>query len=348
MSSRLLWAVLAFVGGALLSVQSRMNGELATVFGHGLDAALWSFLTGTLVLTVALVVTRRMRSGLGRLRAALADGGVRWYQCVGGFMGGLFVFCQSYAVPLAGVALWTVAVVGGQTASGMGVDRFGIGPAGRLPVTPGRAAAAILAVVGVLVAVEGRVAHTDSRVVLPVLLSVLAGVSLAVQSGINGRVGVASGNAFTTAWLNFTLGSVILLVLAVPGWFLGQFGAPRSLDAPWWAWWGGLLGIGVVAAGVVGVRYLGVLLQLLLMLVGQLSAAALLDLLNPETRETVTPVVLVGLLVTLVAAALAGFSATRAARARRAAGEGTGEGAGEGSVQGTEEGTEEAPDRVAG
>jgi bacterial/archaeal transporter family-2 protein len=318
-SSRLLWAVLAFVGGALLSVQSRMNGELATVLGHGLDAALWSFLTGTLALSVALAVSRSMRSGLRSLRGALAHGRIHWYQCVGGCMGGLFVLCQSYAVPLAGVALWTVAVVGGQTVSGMGVDRFGIGPAGRLPVNLGRAVAAVLAVVGVLVAVGGRVSHTDATVVLPVVLSVLAGISLAVQSGINGRVGVASGNAFTTAWLNFTLGSAILLALALPGAFVGAFGAPRSVDAPWWAWWGGLLGIVVVAAGVVGVRYLGVLLQLLLMLVGQLSAAAVLDLLNPETRESVTPLVLLGLLITLVAAALAGASATRGRRRQRAA-----------------------------
>jgi transporter family-2 protein len=323
-TSRLLWALLALVSGAFLSIQSRMNGELAVVFGHGLDAALWSFLTGTVVLTVALIASRSMRSGLRQLRTALADGGIRWYQCVGGFMGGLFVFCQSYAVPLAGVALWTVAVVGGQTTSGMAVDRFGIGPAGRLPVNAGRAVAAGLATVGVIVAVEGRISATEAIVVLPVVLSVFAGVSLAVQAGINGRVGTASGNAFTTAWLNFTLGSVILLVLAVPEGLLGQFGAPKSVDAPWWAWWGGLLGIVVIAAGAVGVRYLGVLLQLLLMLVGQLSVAALLDVLNPATRGTVTPIVLVGLLLTLVAAGLAGISARRAQRRRPAAEERSG------------------------
>ena len=311
MTSRLLWAVLAFVAGAFLSIQSRMNGELATVFGQGLDAALWSFLSGTVVLSVALLVSARMRSGLRQLRVSLSDGEIRWYQCVGGFMGGLFVLCQSYAVPLAGVALWTVAVVGGQTASGMGVDRFGIGPAGRLPVAAGRAVASVLAVVGVLVAVEGRVSTTDAAVVLPVVLSVLAGISLAVQAGINGRVGVASGNAFTTAWLNFTLGTVILLVLAVPEGLIGQFGMPRSVAAPWWAWWGGLLGIVVIAAGAVGVRYLGVLLQLLLMLVGQLSVAALLDLLNPSTRSSVTPVVLLGLVLTFVAAALASVATVR-------------------------------------
>ena len=314
MTSRLLWAVLAFVAGAFLSIQSRMNGELATVFGHGIDAALWSFVTGTIVLSLALLVSRPMRSGLRQLRVSLSDGRIRWYQCVGGFMGGLFVLCQSYAVPLAGVALWTVAVVGGQTASGMGVYRFGIGPAGRLPVAAGRAVASVLAVAGVLIAVEGRVSATDAAVVLPVVLSVLAGISLAVQAGINGRVGVASGNAFTTAWLNFTLGTVILLVLAVPEGLLGQFGVPRSMAAPWWAWWGGLLGIVVIAAGAVGVRYLGVLLQLLLMLVGQLSVAALLDLLNPSTRSSVTPVVLLGLVLTFVAAALASVATMRGPR----------------------------------
>jgi transporter family-2 protein len=313
-SSRWLWGVLAYVAGAFLSVQSRMNGELATVFGHGLDAALWSFLTGAIVLSLALLASGAMRSGLRQLRMSLQNGRIRWYECVGGFMGGWFVLCQSYAVPLAGVALWTVAVVGGQTASGTGVDRFGIGPAGRIPVAAGRAVAAVLAVAGVFVAVEGRISTTDATVVVPVVLSVLAGVSLAVQAGINGRVGVASGNGFTTAWLNFTLGTVILVVLAVPAALIGQFGAPRSVEAPWWAWWGGLLGIVVIAAGAVGVRHLGVLLQLLLMLVGQLSVAALLDLLNPSTRSSVTPVVVLGLVLTFVAAALASVGTVRGNR----------------------------------
>lgn len=312
--SRPLWVVLGLTAGALLSVQSRMNGELSRRFGHGLDAALWSFGSGLLVLTVALALSSPMRAGLSHLRMALRENRIRWWQCLGGLLGGLFVFCQSYAVPLAGVALYTIAVVGGQTASGVLVDRLGIGPGGRRPVTLGRVGAAVLASIGIAVAVGGRVTGSGASVVVPVVLSALTGVGLAVQQGTNGRVGVASGNAFTTTWLNFGLGAVLLVVLTVPASRVGQLASPASLDAPWWAWCGGVVGIGAVAIGSAGVRHLGVLLLLLLMLVGQLSAALVIDTVDPATRGQVSLVTILGLLLTLAAALLAGVAAGRSQR----------------------------------
>ena len=46
-------------------------------------------------------------------------------------------------------------------------------------------------------------------------------------------------------------------------------------------------------------RPLGVLLVMLLMLAGQLVAAVGLDALDPQTRDHITPLVLVGLLITM-------------------------------------------------
>ena len=74
-----------------------------------------------------------------------------------------------------------------------------------------------------------------------------------------------------------------------------------------------------MAAGVVGVRYLGVLLRCSSCSPASCGRGRPPDLVNPATRTTVTPVVLFGLLVTLGAAALAGISATRARRAERRA-----------------------------
>ena len=47
----------AFAGGAVMSVQSRVNGELSTGFKAPLDAALWSFGSGALLLTLLLLLT---------------------------------------------------------------------------------------------------------------------------------------------------------------------------------------------------------------------------------------------------------------------------------------------------
>ncbi|MEO7235528.1 MAG: DMT family transporter, partial [Lapillicoccus sp.] len=295
MSPRTGWSLLTLLSGAFLAVQARMNGELATAFGHGLDAAIWSFGSGLVVLCLMLLVSPSMRQGFRSLREALRARRLRWWQCIGGAVGGLYVFTQAYAVPIAGVALFTIAVVGAQTLSAVGVDRYGIGPAGRVAVSWPRVAAALLALVGVVISVGDRVRGTSTAVVVPVVLAALAGAAMSVQQGINGRVTVAAGQPFTTTWLNFAIGSVTLWVIAIPASRGSAFGTPVSLGVPWWAWFGGVLGVGIIAVGAISVRHLGVLLVSLLMLVGQLLAAVLLDLVDASTRGHITPVAILGL-----------------------------------------------------
>lgn len=307
----MVWALATLLAGGILAGQSRMNGELAVHLGHGLEAALWSFGSGLVVLTGMVVASRRVRAGFAQLRGALRRREIKLWQCLGGTVGGLFVFSQAYAVPIAGVALFTIAVVGGQTVNAILVDRLGLGPAGPVAANRARVLSAALAVVGVVVAVGGRVSGTSAAVVVPVALAVAVGALMTVQQATNGRVGIASGHPMTTTWLNFTTGAVLLLVLSVPAAVTGSLGRPQSLTAPWWAWCGGLAGIVVVAVSAVAVRHLGVLPVTILMLLGQLSAAVGLDVLSPATRSHLTPVVAVGLAVTLLAALLAARAANR-------------------------------------
>ena len=298
------------VGGVLLSVQGRMNGELATVTGAPVEAAMWSFGTGLAVLTVLILTVPSVRAGLGRIRQALRGGSLRWWQTVGGLSGGLFVATQSYAVPVVGVALFTVAVVAAQAGNALVVDRFGVGPGGAIPVHRARFLSAALAVVGVAVAVSPRLG-SGRLALLPVILALGVGVLMSVQFAINGRVNVASGQPLSTAWVNFMMGSFMLLAVAGMRGLAGAFHPSIPHAVPWWAWWGGLCGIGVVSIAAWAVRHLGVVVYGLAVLTGQLSAAVVLDLATPATRGDVTPAVLLGVIVTFVAAGLAGWFARR-------------------------------------
>ncbi len=306
-----MWALATFLAGAILAGQSRMNGELAVHLGHGLDAALWSFGSGLVVLTGVVLASRRVRAGFTQLREALRRGEIRLWQCLGGTVGALYVFCQGYAVPVAGVALFTIAVVGAQTVSAVLVDRLGLGPAGPVAASGARLVSAGLAVVGVVVAVGGRVSGTSSAVVVPVVLAALVGALMTVQQATNGRVGISSGHPMTTTWINFAVGAVLLMVLCVPAAFVGAVGRPVSTQAPWWSWLGGFVGIVVVAISAVAVRHLGVLQVMILMLLGQLAAAVGLDALVPATRGHLTPLVVLGLGLTLLAAVLAARASRR-------------------------------------
>ena len=301
----------AVLGGVLTSAQGRMNGELSRAMGQPIEAALWSFGSGLAVLT-CLLAFPRVRAGLGRVRAGVRDGRLRWSQCIGGLAGGLFVACQTFAVPLVGVALFTVASIAGQTGNALAVDRLGIGPGGRKPVHLDRVGAALLAIVGVAVAVSGRLGGAEFSL-LPIVLAVLVGGGVAIQQGTNARVNIESRHVLSTTFLNFLTGTTLLVVIALGELAAGTFHPVALPAAPWWAWFGGVAGIGFIAISAWGVRHLGVLVFGLALLTGQLGSALALDLLDPRTRDAVGPAMWLGVAITFVAAALAGW----AARARR-------------------------------
>ncbi|MBW8873109.1 MAG: DMT family transporter, partial [Leifsonia sp.] len=81
-----LWLALVFalLCGALVAIQSRINGELGARLGDGFTAAAISFGSGLIILTVGLAVAPAGRRGLARVREALRGRGLRWwYVCVG-------------------------------------------------------------------------------------------------------------------------------------------------------------------------------------------------------------------------------------------------------------------------
>lgn len=301
----------AFVCGALVAVQSRMNGRLAEAVGS-FPAAWFSFGSGLVVLSL-LLVRREQRARLARVPAALRSGRLARWQVLGGVGGGLLVGTQTYAVPIVGVAAFLIATIGGQTVSALVVDRFGLGSAPAQALVRARVVAACAAVGGVAIAATAGVGEVRPEV-LPVVLGFLVGMGVAVQQAVNGRVTTITGAPTATAWVNFLMGSSTLLVLGtVPVWLGGWPTAWGSV--PPWAWWGGLCGVCFIALAAWAVQHSGVLLFGLVTITSQLAVALVLDLLNPATRDRVGLQMLLGVTVTVVAA----MSAARAAGAARRA-----------------------------
>ncbi|RLK23537.1 transporter family-2 protein [Micromonospora sp. M71_S20] len=298
---------LATASGLAVAVQSRINGELGVRLADGIAAAVVSFGLGLLVLLVLVPATPGGRRGLAALRGALADGTLRPWQCLGGACGALLVAAQGLTIGTLGVAVFTVAVVAGQSGSSLAVDRAGIGPGGRQPVTGRRLAGAALTVVAVLLAVGDRLG--DPGTLGLALLPLLAGVAIAWQQAVNGRVRMAAGSALTATLVNFSVGTAALLVafavdLALRGWPAG--GAPAEP----WLYLGGPIGIVFIAIAAAIVRFTGVLLLGLATIAGQIVGAVLLDLLLPTAASRPGPVTLLGAALTLVAVGVAALAPT--------------------------------------
>ncbi len=106
--------------------------------------------------------------------------------------------------------------------------------------------------------------------------SLLAGAVLALQVGMNGVLRTSTGSPLIAALINFLVGTVLLLVVAVvtrapwPGMM-----ALRGIPA--WAWFGGFCGALYVATVAFTGPRLGATVVLALTLLGQAAMSLLVD-----------------------------------------------------------------------
>jgi transporter family-2 protein len=294
------------VVGMLVAFQARANGGLADRLGGGFSggaqAALVGFLVGLAVATVWVLVLPAQRRAVVAIPAELARGRLPWWHCAAGLGGAFLILTQSASVSRLGVAVFTVAVVAGQTGGSLAVDQVGLGPAGRQPVTLRRMLASIVAVGAVVLAVSGRFGSAGFSSVL-LLLCIVAGVAVAGQSALNGRIGQAVGSPVVAAWLNFVVGSAGLAVTVA---VLVAAGHPLSaLPSTWWLYTGGPLGLAFVVVVAASVRVVGVLLVSLATVAGQVVGAVLLDAFAPASGQTLRATTLAGAVVTVLAVAMA-------------------------------------------
>jgi len=296
---------LAIAAGLFIPLQGRINGALGVALGDGIAAAVVSFSTGLAVMAVISLALPKGRAGLARILPAVRERQFPPYYVLAGCIGALFVFAQSFTVALLGVALFTVAAVTGQTLSGLLVDRMGIGPAGKRPITGIRVLGSVLTVAAVAWAVSPRFSagETGLQLLLPVLLPVLAGFLMSFQQAMNGTATVHYGSPIAATLVNFIAGAALLWA----AWLikLAVAGAGNPLPAQWWYYLGGPLGCIFIGVGALLVRSLGVLVTGLGMIAGQLLGSLGLDLLFPVPGTVVALPTVLGTLLTLGAIILA-------------------------------------------
>ena len=272
---------MAVAAGLFIPFQGRINGALGAALDDGIAAAVVSFSTGLVVMAVISVVLPKGRAGVARILPALRERQFPPYYVLAGCIGALFVFAQSFTVGLLGVALFTVAAVTGQTLSGLLVDRIGIGPAGKRPITGIRVVGSVLTVAAVAWAVSPKFSAGESglQLLVPLLLPVLAGFLMSFQQAMNGTATVHYGSPIAATAVNFIAGGTLLWA----AWLvkLAVAGAGNPLPAQWWYYLGGPLGCIFIGVGALLVRSLGVLVTGLGMIAGQLLGSLGLDLMLP-------------------------------------------------------------------
>jgi transporter family-2 protein len=300
--------------GALTVLQSKINGELGAKLGDGFFAAWISFSVGLIAITAIVFLSGNQRGAVRQLRAALrppdrSPALIKPWFLLGGLGGATFVAAQSTTVQYLGIAVFTVSIVAAQNGNSLFVDRAGLGPAGKQQLTVRRIVAALIATVGVAVAVSSRLGE-QGFALWALAFALFAGSLIAIQQAINGRVAAAAGSAWVAGLVNFVVGW-LGLTLAVA---IYQLVSPHTFgetQLPWeapWLYTGGFIGVAFIVVAAAVVHSLGVLLFALLSITGQMVGALALDIFAREPGAPVNFLLILGVAITGGAVALAAIS----------------------------------------
>lgn len=155
-----LFFLVAFGAGVAISVQASINSQLAGgMGGNTIAAALFSFLTGTIILATIAVL-----SG-GLVTAVATIPGQPWWRLMGGLLGAGAIFSTVLLAPRIGLANLLALVIVGQLLSSFVIDNFGLLGVAARPVSGIKLVGAVVLIGGVLLTLFGDriVALTSGR-----------------------------------------------------------------------------------------------------------------------------------------------------------------------------------------
>lgn len=301
-SSLVKWyGLLAIFVGGLTALQSRVNGRLSIHLENGILAGFISNLSGWVILTIMVALSSSNRASFKASVASIRRGDIKVWEVLGGFGGSFFLAAQGSGVPVIGIALFTISLVAGQTSTSLLVDKLGISPSGKKPITRLRVITACFTLLGVTVAVIPKLSE-GSFDIFYILVALGVGVIVSFQQAINGRFNVLTQKPIVTAWFNFATGTSLLVVfVAIKSLFGEEIGTFPNNPL---LYTGGLLGLTFIAISAYTISELGVLNFIMLSVAGQLFTALVVDALAPVHGSTLSGFVIFGTFITFISIAI--------------------------------------------
>ncbi len=265
--------------------------------GDSLEAALVSFGSGLIFVSLISAFKKDVRAGFADIFKAVKDKSLSSWRLGAGVLGASFVAMQTHVVPIAGVALFTVASLAGQAAISLWVDHSGLMGSGKNLVTIRRVLAAAITVLAVIVSAWDRFSMSNFSI-LAILLAIFAGGLVGVQRALNGQINFYSKRSFATSQLNFITGTSFLLLLLILRSVFTDHSIMNFTTGPWWMFIGGSIGVVYIAFSAAAVQQLGVLDFTIFSVGGMLVGSLLIDLIAPTAGTVISWYLIAGILIT--------------------------------------------------
>ncbi len=111
---------------------------------------------------------------------------------------------------------------------------------------------------------------------LLIVVALIIGMLLPVQGGINAQLRLWVPHPVVAALISFLVGTLMLLIAS---YFLRNnfAGSARLAAAPWWVWFGGVLGANYVLMAIILAPRLGAATLIGLTVTGQMISSVILD-----------------------------------------------------------------------
>lgn len=251
-----MYSILSAFTGLLIAVMIAVNGTLTNAWGVYPATALIHF-TG--LLTISIILLAKKDNPFSKRQ--------RWYLYLGGAIGIIPTVTNNVAFSYISVSAMLASELFGQSVFGILVDQFGWFKMERHPLTIRKIGGLALVLLGISIMVV-----MGGASMFGIVLSAAAGAALLLQRIVNGRLAEKTDVWVSTMWTYITgLGCAILLLFAT-----GTAKIPAVHPAPY-MYLGGAIGVATVTLSSVVVDKVPQFALSLLMFIGQVFTALLLD-----------------------------------------------------------------------
>lgn len=134
----------AIIVGFSLASQAGINSQLRSALASPIQAAFLSFLIGTVLLGVVVLIQRDKWLSVND---ALS---IPWWAWLGGILGAFNIAMSIYLAPKLGAVALAVSVVCGQLIASLFYDQYGLLGYPKLEISPSRLIGAVFLILGVI------------------------------------------------------------------------------------------------------------------------------------------------------------------------------------------------------
>lgn len=134
--------------GIALTIQTAINSQLREYLNSPLQAALLSFLVGTILLAILVFFQPSEKPGFATFVQ------LPWYLWFGGFLGVYAISLSIYAAPRLGFLTLSGLIIFGQLVTSMVLDHFGLLGTEKTPVNWQRLLGGVVIFIGVLLTLQ--------------------------------------------------------------------------------------------------------------------------------------------------------------------------------------------------